>query len=117
MGATWRPWVNDSDALANGEASNNAIEVARNWRRCIDLEFIGGAERGARSAQSDFFILINLRRSQPPRGGGRPSSSSKDFSSTVRYKVLKVILGCLVSPNRQIDTGYATNRALRLIHN
>src|SRR6516164_4225773 len=41
MGATWRPWVNVSDAPANGEASNNTIEVVRNWRRCMDLELIG----------------------------------------------------------------------------
>src|SRR6516165_3118731 len=69
MGATWRPWVNDSDAPANGEASNNAIEVARNWRRCIDLEFIGEAERGARSAQSDSFILSSSAKSTATRRG------------------------------------------------
>ena len=50
--------MNDSDAPANGEASNNTIEVVRNWWRCMDLEFISEAERGERSAQSDFFILI-----------------------------------------------------------
>ena len=82
--------MNDSDALANGEASNNAIEVARNWRRFMDLEFIGDAERGERSAQSDFFILIIFGGVNCHAAGGRPSSSSKDFSSVVRHKVLKV---------------------------
>jgi len=33
--------VNVSDAPANGEASNNTIEVVRNWGRCMDLELIG----------------------------------------------------------------------------
>jgi hypothetical protein len=81
--------VNDSDAPANGEASNNAIEVVRNWRRCIDLEFIGEAQRGARSGLSDSFILSSTAESTATRRG-RPSSSSKDFSSVVRHKVLKV---------------------------
>src|SRR6516225_2361494 len=89
MGATWRPWVNDSDAPANGEASNNAIEVARNWRRCIDLEFIGEAQRGTRSGLSDSFILSSTAESTATRRG-RPRSSSKDFSSVVRHKVPKV---------------------------
>src|SRR6516165_4721883 len=92
MGASWRPLVNDSDAPANGEASNNTIEVVRNWRRCMDLELIGEAQRrrGAPSGLLDLIYIDHIRRSQLPRGGGRPSSSSKDFSSVVRHKVLKV---------------------------
>ena len=92
MGATWRPWVNDSAAPANGEASNNTIEVMRNWRRCMDLELIGEAQRrrGAPSGLLDLIYIDHIRRSQLPRGRGRPSSSSKDFSSVVRHKVLKV---------------------------
>src|SRR6516162_3902446 len=95
MGATWRPWVNDSDALANGEASNNAIEVARNWRRCIDLEFIGEAERGARSALSDFFILIIFGGVNRHAAGHGQVHRARTSRVPVRYKVLKVILGCL----------------------
>src|SRR6516164_10501320 len=80
MGATSRPLVKP-DALANGEASNNAIEVVRNWWRCMDLELIGEAQRrrGAPSGLLDLIYIDHLRRSQPPRGGAQPSSSSKDF--------------------------------------
>jgi|SRR6516164_9518348 len=100
MGATSRPLVKP-DALANGEASNNAIEVVRNWWRCMDLELIGEAQRGARSPLSDFFILIIFGGVNRHAAGGRPSSSSKDFSSMVRYKEAIRWIGLdQVSPER-----------------
>jgi hypothetical protein len=34
---TSRPLLKPA-ALPNGETSNNAIDVVRNWRRCMDLE-------------------------------------------------------------------------------
>ena len=84
MGATWRPRVNDSDAPANGEASNNMIEVVRNWRRCMDLELIGESQReagrGVRSGLSDFIYIGHLRRSQPPRR----SRASQMLRATLR---------------------------------
>ena len=95
--------MNDSDALANGEASNNAIEVARNWRR-IDLEFNGEAQRGTRSGLSDSFILSSSAKSTATRRG-RPSSSSKDFSSVVRHKVLKVTCVVYVRKISGFDLG------------
>jgi hypothetical protein len=64
MGATWRPWVNDSDAPANGEASNNAIEVARKWQHLAAEQLATSPAYADRSRGWDKCIRFELGRDE-----------------------------------------------------
>src|SRR6516162_7339243 len=88
MGATWRPWVNDSDAPANGEASNNTIEVVRNWWRCMDLESMGEAQReagrGLNYRTSFIWIIFGGVNRHAGHGQVRRARTSRVWSDTKR---------------------------------
>src|SRR6516164_5062567 len=104
MGATWRPAVNDSDAPANGEASNNMIEVVRNWRRCMDFELTGEAQRVARSGLSDFIYIDQLRRSQPPHGSRASQMLRETFRLAARSARRTRSTGCQLVKHRTSDS-------------